>query len=99
MVPGSGVLTNHFSPGISFPLADAVSLMIAHSDNTATNLVLDKIGIASVGKRMKSLGFPHTSIYAKVFKTKHKLDRYGKQQEVRARFHDRTGNGGLVRDC
>ena len=68
MVPGSGVLTNHFSPGMSFPLADAVSLMIAHSDNTATNLVLDKIGIASVGKRMKSLGFPHTSIYAKVFK-------------------------------
>jgi beta-lactamase class A len=68
MVPGSGVLTNHFSPGLTFPLADAVSLMIAHSDNTATNLVLDKIGIASVGKRMKSLGFPHTSIYAKVFK-------------------------------
>ena len=68
MVPGSGVLTSHFSPGITFPLSDAVSLMIAHSDNTATNLVLDKIGIASVGKRMKALGFPHTSIYAKVFK-------------------------------
>lgn len=67
-VPGSGVLTAHFSPGVTFPLSDALSLMIAHSDNTATNLVLDKIGIASTGKRMKELGFPHTSIYAKVFK-------------------------------
>lgn len=67
-VPGSGVLTAHFSPGVTFPLSDALSLMIAHSDNTATNLVLDKIGVASTGKRMKALGFPHTSIYAKVFK-------------------------------
>jgi beta-lactamase class A len=68
MVPGSGVLTAHFSPGVTIPLSDAVSLMIAHSDNTATNLVLDKIGIASTGKRMTALGFPNTSIYAKVFK-------------------------------
>ncbi|HEV8061881.1 MAG TPA: serine hydrolase [Gemmataceae bacterium] len=68
MVPGSGVLTAHFSPGVTFPLSDALSLMIAHSDNTATNLVLDKIGVASTGKRMASLGFPNTSIYAKVFK-------------------------------
>jgi beta-lactamase class A len=67
-VPGSGVLTDHFSPGVTFPLADALSLMIAYSDNTATNLVLDKIGVASTGARMKSLGFPNTSIYAKVFK-------------------------------
>jgi beta-lactamase class A len=68
MVPGSGVLTNHFSPGITFPLGDAVSLMIAYSDNTATNLVLDKIGIAATGERMAQLGFPNTRINAKVFK-------------------------------
>src|SRR5262245_25587215 len=46
-VPGSGILTYHFSDGANFPLRDAVRLMIAYSDNTATNLVLDKIGIAS----------------------------------------------------
>src|SRR5579864_6928476 len=34
-VPGSGVLTDHFTPGITFPLLDAVHLMIAVSDNTA----------------------------------------------------------------
>src|SRR5262245_55913328 len=38
-VPGSGILTTHFSPGATFPLLDAVHLMIVYSDNTATNLV------------------------------------------------------------
>src|SRR5438876_286279 len=42
-VQGSGILTNHFSDGVTIPLRDAVRLMIAFSDNTATNLVLDKI--------------------------------------------------------
>lgn len=67
-VPGSGVLTNHFSPGISFPLRDAVHLMIAVSDNTATNMVLDKIGIGSTAERMEAWGFPHTKIHAKSFR-------------------------------
>src|SRR5438105_9475918 len=63
-VPGSGVLTHYFSPGLTFPLKDAVRLMIDVSDNTATNLVLDKIGIASTGKRMAAWGFPETRIHA-----------------------------------
>src|SRR5215213_498082 len=45
MVPGSGILTDHFSPGAKFSLRDAVHLMIVYSDNTATNLVLDKVSI------------------------------------------------------
>jgi beta-lactamase class A len=57
-VPGSGILTQHFSAGASIPLRDAVRLMIAYSDNTATNLVLDKIGIASTSARMEAWGFP-----------------------------------------
>src|SRR5437879_1129923 len=36
-VPGSGILTTHFSAGAAFPLRDAVRLMVAFSDNTATN--------------------------------------------------------------
>src|SRR5262245_59379078 len=35
-VPGSGILTSHFSDGASFALRDAIRLMIALSDNTAT---------------------------------------------------------------
>lgn len=68
MVPGAGVLTYHFSDGAMFPLRDAVRLMIVFSDNTATNLVLDKIGIASTGKRLADWGFPNSKINAKVFK-------------------------------
>ncbi|HEY1861542.1 MAG TPA: serine hydrolase [Gemmataceae bacterium] len=67
-VRGSGILTEHFSDGATFPLRDAVRLMIVFSDNTATNLVLDKIGIESTGKRMKEWGLPNTMINAKVFK-------------------------------
>ncbi|HZZ79880.1 MAG TPA: serine hydrolase, partial [Gemmataceae bacterium] len=51
-VPGSGILTYHFSEGATFSLRDATRLMIVFSDNTATNLVLDKIGIDSTNKRM-----------------------------------------------
>ena len=47
-VPGSGLLTDHFSDGATFSLRDAVRLMIAFSDNTATNLVLDRVGIRAV---------------------------------------------------
>src|SRR6266404_5269585 len=67
-VPGSGVLTGHFTAGIAFPLRDAVHLMIAVSDNTATNLVLDKIGIGATAERMEAWGFPNTKIHAKSFR-------------------------------
>jgi beta-lactamase class A len=67
-VPGSGILTDHFSDGASFSLRDAARFMIAFSDNTATNLVLDKIGIKAVNERIQSWGFPNTRINAKVYR-------------------------------
>lgn len=67
-VPGSGILTYHFSDGATFPLRDAVHLMIVYSDNTATNLVLDQIGIGTTAATMEALGYPNTKIHAKVFR-------------------------------
>jgi beta-lactamase class A len=67
-VPGSGILTSHFSPGATFSLRDAVRLMIVFSDNTATNLVLDRIGLAATSDRMAAWGYPNTKIHAKVFR-------------------------------
>lgn len=66
-VPGSGILTQ-LSPGLSLSLRDAVRLMIALSDNTATNLVLDRIGLGATAATMERMGYPHTKIHAKVFR-------------------------------
>jgi beta-lactamase class A len=82
-VPGSGILTDHFSAGADFSLRDAARLMIAFSDNTATNLVLERTGIQSVNKRMEEWGCPETRINAKVFRgsttsvDKARTGRYG----------------------
>ncbi|HEV3263365.1 MAG TPA: serine hydrolase [Gemmataceae bacterium] len=67
-VTGSGILTDHFSAGATFALRDAVRLMIAFSDNTATNLVLDRIGVAATARRMTAWHYPNTKIHHKVYK-------------------------------
>jgi D-alanyl-D-alanine carboxypeptidase (penicillin-binding protein 5/6) len=67
-VPGSGILRDHFSPGLQLSVRDAIRLMIVWSDNTATNLVLDQIGLESVSTTMEELECPHTKIHAKVFR-------------------------------
>ncbi len=69
-VPGSGVLTDCFTPGATLTTRDACRLMITVSDNTATNLVLGRVGIPSANVRMATLGFPNTRINAKVYKGK-----------------------------
>jgi D-alanyl-D-alanine carboxypeptidase (penicillin-binding protein 5/6) len=67
-VPGSGILRTHFSQGATFSVRDAIRLMIAYSDNTATNLVLDQIGLAATGETMQAWNLPNTRIHAKVFR-------------------------------
>ena len=67
-VPGSGILTEHFSAGTTFPLRDAVRLMTVFSDNTATNLVLDRVGIGAVNERMQAWGLKQTRLNHKVFR-------------------------------
>lgn len=67
-VPGSGILTTHFSPGMSLSVRDAIQLMIAFSDNTATNMVIDQIGLPATTDLMTRLGCPHTKLNAKVYK-------------------------------
>src|SRR6478672_79023 len=65
-VPGSGVL-QFMHPGMSLSVHDAASLMIVLSDNTATNLLLDRIAIRRVWTKMESLGLPRTKVHSKTF--------------------------------
>jgi beta-lactamase class A len=66
-VPGSGILTLLDAP-ITITLKDALTLMVIVSDNTATNLMIDRFGIENVNARMESLGLKNTHLYKKVFK-------------------------------
>lgn len=64
--PGSGILTQ-LSTGHKLSLADACTLMIALSDNTATNLVIDRVGLDAINDRMRTLGLKETMLHRRVF--------------------------------
>jgi beta-lactamase class A len=64
-VGGSGVLFLLHN-GLTLTVRDAVALMIATSDNTATNLLLDRILIRRVWEKMEALGLQHTKVHHKV---------------------------------
>lgn len=65
-VPGSGIL-QHLHDGLTITVRDAAWLMSAISDNTATNLLLDRIIIRRVWGKMEALGLPHTKVHSKSF--------------------------------
>jgi len=54
VVGGSGVLVELTAPAMS--LRDYATLMVVVSDNTATNLLIDALGMANVTRRMGELG-------------------------------------------
>jgi beta-lactamase class A len=68
-VSGSGVLTE-FSAGDAFPIRDLMHVMIVVSDNTATNLILDRIGGNAVNARMAQLGLKQTAVMRKIMQAK-----------------------------
>ena len=65
-VGGSGVL-NQLTEGLELTLRDACVLMTVVSDNTATNMLIEHLGVDSVNARMRSLGLPLTTLYRKSY--------------------------------
>jgi beta-lactamase class A len=65
-VPGSGMLQN-LHDGIEITVRDAAWLMSTISDNTATNLLIDKVALRRVWDKMDSLRLPRTRVHAKSF--------------------------------
>jgi len=66
VVPGMGVL-RYLDAGINPTLRDLCVLMTIISDNTATNMLIDMLGIEKINHRIKSLAMPHTRLNRKVF--------------------------------
>jgi beta-lactamase class A len=64
-VSGSGILED-LSDGDRLPLRDMIDLMIVLSDNTATNLILNRIGGNAVNTRMAQLGLRQTRVMRKI---------------------------------
>jgi len=65
-VPGAGVI-QYMHNGMVLTVQDAAWLMITISDNTATNLLLDRIIIRRVWNKMDSLGLTQTRVHSKSF--------------------------------
>ncbi|MBV6434228.1 MAG: hypothetical protein IANPNBLG_04473 [Bryobacteraceae bacterium] len=71
-ISGSGIL-REFSPGDRIPLVDLVHLMIVVSDNTATNLVLDRVPADTVNRYMDQYGLPDTRCLRKILGDRNQL--------------------------
>jgi beta-lactamase class A len=65
-VPGSGVLL-FFDTPLTITLKDALTMMVIMSDNTATNLAIDHLGLSNINARIEKLGLKNTYLYKKVF--------------------------------
>jgi beta-lactamase class A len=85
-VSGSGVM-QELSGGVRLPVRDVMNLMIVVSDNTATNLLIDRFSADAVNKRMEALGFKQTRLMRKVrgdgtlLKPAEGWSEYGKRPE------------------
>jgi beta-lactamase class A len=66
-VSGSGVLRMLDAP-LQLTLKDVLTLMIVMSDNTATNLAIDRFGTDAVNARIGWMGLKDTHLYKKIGK-------------------------------
>jgi beta-lactamase class A len=64
-VSGSGILTFLDTP-VTLTLKDVLTMMVIVSDNTATNLAIDRFGVEPVNARLETLGLENTHLYKKV---------------------------------
>jgi beta-lactamase class A len=65
-VAGSGILEQLDTP-LALTLKDALTLMVILSDNTATNLAIDRLGLAHIDQTLRAAGLKQTWLYKKVY--------------------------------
>ncbi len=81
-LPSCGALT-YMHTGLQVTVGDLVTLMIILSDNTATNLLIDRLGIDAVNAQIDRMGLTATRLRRKLFQPE--LARQGIQNHVSAR--------------
>ena len=64
-VGGAGILGGYPS-GTELSLREVMKLMITHSDNTATNMVIDRIGMSAINDYIKREGYGDTILQRKM---------------------------------
>jgi beta-lactamase class A len=65
-VGGTGLIQYFSDGGSELSLHDLAVLMIVLSDNTATNVLIDRLGMNRVSQTMATLGAPHTRLQRKM---------------------------------
>jgi len=65
-VGGGPILYYLGNPNLKLSVKDLCILMVVLSDNTATNILIDKVGMKSVNDRLSSLGLPQTKLKRKM---------------------------------
>jgi beta-lactamase class A len=66
-VAGSGILRG-LHDGLEPTVADLIHLMIVLSDNTATNLLIEKLGTAQINARLETYGLHDTKLFRPTFR-------------------------------
>lgn len=64
-VGGAGILAGYAS-GTELTLREVLELMITHSDNTATNIVIDRVGMSAINDYIKRNGYEDTILRRKM---------------------------------
>lgn len=70
LVPDSDIMGG-LTPGVTrITLRDLATMMVAVSDNSATNVLIDRVGMENVNALMDSLGLAHTRLRRKMMDLK-----------------------------
>lgn len=83
-VPSCGAL-NYMHNGLKVTLEDLYTLMIILSDNCATNILIDKLGLDNINKTIKEIGLKQTILNRKMYdieKAKLGLQNYISTKDV-----------------
>lgn len=65
-VSGSGIIASEFSDGDQLPIRDVLHLMMTLSDNTATNMILERFTADAVNTYLDKIGIKNTRSLRKI---------------------------------